>query len=278
MVSAGTLYVVATPLGNLGDLSDRARATLRHVAAVAAEDTRRARTLLQHAGARPTLVSLHAHSPEARYRRVLDLLAAGDDVALITDAGTPAVSDPGAELVRRAREEGAGVAVIPGPSAVAAALSVSGFSADRYTFLGFVPRKGAERRGLLAAVAGSPHTCVLFEAPTRLVTLLTDLAAACGDERAGAVARELTKIHEELRTGNLVELAGYYREHPPRGEITVLVAGAPRAQAAAVDEGLVRDRARALVEDGITRRDAAARLAAEFAIGRRDAYRIVTSL
>ena len=278
MVSAGTLYVVATPLGNLGDLSDRARATLQRVAAVAAEDTRRARTLLQHADARPSLLSLHAHSPEARYRRVLDLLASGDDVALITDAGTPAVSDPGAELVRRARAEGAGVVVIPGPSAVAAALSVSGLPADRYTFLGFLPRRGTERRDLVASVARSLHTCVLFEAPTRLVALLDALADACEDERTGAVARELTKIHEELRTGNLAELAGYYREHPPRGEVTVVVAGAPRAQADTVDEHVVRDRARALLEEGVTRRDAAARLAAEFAIGKRDAYRIVTSL
>jgi 16S rRNA (cytidine1402-2'-O)-methyltransferase len=278
VVSAGTLYVVATPLGNLGDLSDRARATLRRVAAVAAEDTRRARTLLQHADAHPKLLSLHAHSPEARYRQVLAMLASGDEVAVITDAGTPTVSDPGAELVRRARDEGAGVVVIPGPSAVAAALSVSGLGADRYTFLGFVPRKGPERRDLLASVARSPHTCVLFEAPTRLVTLLDDLAAGCGSDRPGAVARELTKIHEEVRAGNLAELAGYYREHPPRGEVTVVVAGAPREPSAAVDEHLVRDRARALLDDGVTRRDAATRLAAEFAIAKRDAYRIVTSL
>ena len=279
MVSPGTLYVIATPLGNLGDLSDRARTTLRHVSAVAAEDTRRARTLLHHVDARPKLLSLHAHSSESRYREVLDMLALGADVGLVTDAGTPAVSDPGAELVRRAREEGAGVVVIPGPTAVAAALSVSGLPADRYTFFGFGPRKGAERRALLACVARSSHTCVLFEAPTRLVALLDDLAEACEPERAGAVARELTKIHEEVRTGNLAQLAGYYREHPPRGEITVVVAGAPRAQAPpTADAAVVRDRARALLDSGVTRRDAATRLAAEFAIGKRDAYRIVTNL
>ena len=277
-MSSGTLYVVATPLGNLGDLSDRARATLQRVAVVAAEDTRRARVLLQHAAARPRLLSLHAHSPEARYREVLAILASGDEIALITDAGTPTVSDPGAELVRRARETGADVIAIPGPNAVATALSVSGFPADRYTFLGFVPRKGRERGGLLESVARSPHTCVLFEAPTRLAALLEDLAVACGDDRAAAVARELTKIHEEVRVGNLSEIAGYYREHPPRGEITVVVAGTPRARPAAVDENVVRDRARALLDDGVTRRDAAARLATEFTIGKRDAYRIVTSL
>jgi len=278
VVSTGTLYIVATPLGNLGDLSDRARDTLRRVSAVAAEDTRRARVLLQQADARPRLLSLHAHSSEARYRDVLGMLEAGDDVALVTDAGTPAVSDPGADLVRRAREAGATVIAVPGPSAVAAALSVSGLPADRYTFFGFLPRKGPDRRALLDAVSASPWTSVVFEAPTRLAALLGELASACGGERPAAVARELTKLHEEVRAGNLAELRGYYDENPPRGEITLVVAGRPQEPAPAIDEELVRARARRLLQEGMSRRDAASAIAAELSVGKRDVYRIVTSL
>lgn len=276
-MSAGTLYVVATPLGNLGDLSDRAKQVLRAVPTVAAEDTRRARVLLEHAGARPRVLSYHAHSPEGRLASLLELLSGGDDVAVITDAGTPAVSDPGAELVRRARELGATVIAVPGPSAVAAALSISGFSADRYTFLGFLPRKGRDRRSLLENVAAAPWTTVLFEAPPRLVKLLEDLGKVCGGEREAAVARELTKVHEELNAGTLDELAVYYEENPPKGEVTVLIAG-HRGQPVEVDEEAVRARARTLLDEGLSRRDTAGRLAEEFALPRREAYRIVTEL
>ncbi len=160
-MSAGTLYVVATPLGNLGDLSERATSVLRDVEVVAAEDTRRARVLLQRAEARPKVVSYHAHSPESRTESLLGSLADGDSVALLADAGTPTVSDPGATLVQRAHEQGVPVVAVPGPSAVAAALSISGLPADRYTFLGFVPRKGKDRRALLQHVAASQWTSVL---------------------------------------------------------------------------------------------------------------------
>src|SRR5881397_3471279 len=222
---AGTLYIVASPLGNLDDLSPRAAATLRNVVAVAAEDTRHTKTLLAHAGSHAALLSFHAHSTDAALRRILHLLGTGKDVALVTDAGTPAVSDPGAALVAAARERDIAVVTIPGPTAVAAALSVSGFGADRYVFLGFLPRKGAERRRLVETVAKSEWTVVLFESPQRVTELLQDLTAACGAERRGAVARELTKVFEETRAGTLVELAGYYAGAPVRGEVTVLVAG-----------------------------------------------------
>ncbi len=211
---AGTLYVVATPLGNLEDLSPRAAATLTRAAAVAAEDTRHTKPLLAHVGSRAELISFHAHSSDAALRRILHLLATGKDVALVTDAGTPTVSDPGAVLVAAARERDIPVITVPGPTAVAAALSVSGLGADRYLFLGFVPRKGAERRRLLELVAQSEWTVVLFEAPPRVAELLADLAAACGAERPAAVARELTKLFEETRAGTLAELAGYYAEAP----------------------------------------------------------------
>ena len=277
---AGTLYVVATPLGNLDDLSPRAAATLSRVAAVAAEDTRHTRPLLAHVGSHAELVSFHAHSTDATLRRILHLLGSGKDVALVTDAGTPAVSDPGAELVAAARERDIPVVTVPGPTAVAAALSVSGLGADRYVFLGFLPRKGAERRRLLGTVAQSQWTVVLFESPLRVAGLLTDLVDACGGERQAAVARELTKVFEETRTGTLTELAGYYADAPTRGEVTVIVAGAGKRSSAASDERSPdpEARARALLAQGMTRRDVADQLAAETGITRNTAYRLVNEL
>lgn len=276
---SGTLYVVATPLGNLEDLSPRAAATLTHVVAVAAEDTRHTKPLLAHVGSRAELVSFHAHSNDAALRRILHLLGSGKDVALVTDAGTPAVSDPGAILVAAARARDVPVVAIPGPTAVAAALSVSGLAADRYVFLGFLPRKGGDRRRLLEVVAKSEWTVVVFEAPPRVADLLRDLADACGPERRAVVARELTKVFEETRAGTLTELAGYYAEAPPRGEVTVLVAGTgklpPNPEERAPDP---EARARALLAQGMTRRDVAEQLAEETGITRNTAYRLVNEL
>jgi len=274
---SGTLYVVATPLGNLDDLSPRAALTLKQAAAVAAEDTRHTKTLLVHVGSDAELVSFHAHSPDSALRRILHLLGTGKDVALVTDAGTPTVSDPGAFLVAAARERDVPIVTVPGPTAVAAALAVSGLSADRYLFLGFLPRKGSERRRLLDTVAKSEWTVVLFEAPPRVAALLEDLAAACGGERRAAVARELTKVFEETRAGTLVELAGYYAEAPARGEVTVVVSGTGKP----VREERPPDpeaRARALLAQGMTRKDAAERLAEETGITRNTAYRLVNEL
>jgi len=276
---AGTLYVVATPLGNLEDLSPRAASTLSRVTVIAAEDTRHTKPLLAHVGSRAELISFHAHSSDAALRRILHLLASGKDVALVTDAGTPTVSDPGAVLVAAARERDIPVITVPGPTAVAAALSVSGLGADRYLFLGFVPRKGAERRRLLELVAQSEWTVVLFEAPPRVAELLADLAAACGAERPAAVARELTKLFEETRAGTLAELAGYYAEAPARGEVTVMVAGTgkpTREERATIPDPA--ERARALLAQGMTRRDVAEQLAVETGITRNTAYRLVNEL
>jgi len=209
-VSPGTLYVVATPLGNLQDLTVRAAAVLRAVPVVAAEDTRHTRRLLSHLDAHPRLVSVHAHVEPARLRQVVELLLAGEDVALVSDAGTPAVSDPGAALARLAREAGVRVVPVPGPSAVAAALSAGGFPADRFLFLGFLPRRGPERRALLARAATEPWTVVLYEAANRLAALLGELAAAGHGARRAVVAREVTKVHEEFREGSVAELAAHY--------------------------------------------------------------------
>ena len=274
---AGTLYVVATPLGNLDDLSPRAAATLCRVKTVAAEDTRRTKTLMVHVGSTADLISFHAHSSDAALQRILHLLGTGKDVALVTDAGTPTVSDPGAMLVAAARARDVQVVTVPGPTAVAAALSVSGISADRYMFLGFLPRKGTDRRRLIETVAKSEWTVVLFEAPNRVAELLSDLATVCGGERRAAVARELTKIFEETRAGTLTELAGYYAEAPPRGEVTVVVTGSDRpvAEERAPDP---EERARTLLAQGMTRKDVADQIATETGITRNTAYRLVNEL
>jgi 16S rRNA (cytidine1402-2'-O)-methyltransferase len=273
-----TLFVVATPLGNLGDLSQRAIDTLRKVPVVAAEDTRRVRGLLTHLDAHPRVLSFHAHSPERRQGVLLEILAEGRDVALVSDAGTPGISDPGEPLVRAARGAGFRVVPIPGPTAVATALSAGGLPADRYLFLGFVPRKGRERSRLLRAVADSEWTTVLYEAPSRLADLLTDLGEIAGGTREAVVARELTKLHEEFRHGTLTELASYYREAEPRGEVTVLVAGCPDRASPTTQPADVAGRAAELLAEGLSRRAAAQRLVADLGVSRNEAYRIVTSL
>ena len=274
---AGTLYVVATPLGNLGDLSPRAADTLKNVAAVAAEDTRHTKTLVAHVGSHAELISFHAHSSERALERILDLLGTGKDIALVTDAGTPTVSDPGAALVAAARARDIPVVTIPGPTAVAAALAVSGLPADRYAFFGFLPRKGTDRRRLLDLIARSEWTVVVFEAPNRVADLLSDLAEVCGDNRQVAVSREMTKVFEETRAGTLAELAGYYAEAPPRGEVTVVVSGTGKAapEEVSIDPEV---RARALLAQGMTRKDVAEQIAEEAGISRNTAYRLVNEL
>jgi 16S rRNA (cytidine1402-2'-O)-methyltransferase len=218
--------MLSTPIGHLGDFSFRGLEVLRRVAVVAAEDTRRTRRLLTHYDVSPALVSLHAHSRPEQVERLLDRVEAGEDVAYVTDAGTPGVSDPGASIAERAHARGLTVVPIPGPSAVVAALAASGFSADRFLFLGFLPKKGTARAALLDRIASEPWTAVCYEAPGRTVALLKDLQARCGASRPAAVARELTKLHEEVRRGTVEELTQYYEAHAPRGEVTVVVSGA----------------------------------------------------
>jgi 16S rRNA (cytidine1402-2'-O)-methyltransferase len=232
---AGTLYVLATPIGNLSDLSPRAAEVLRTVRAVAAEDTRRTLKLFAHLGApAPALVSLPAFDERGRLEPLVARLRGGDDVALCTDAGTPGVSDPGAALVAAAWEAGARVVPVPGPSAALAALAASGFPADRFVFAGFLPRKGGGRAEALGWLAAAPSTIVLYEAGNRTHETLLDLAAALGD-RSALFARELTKLHEELARARLTELAARFAGEV-RGEVTLVVSGpapgAPRPQAA----------------------------------------------
>lgn len=276
----GTLYVVATPLGNLGDLSARASAVLSAVAVVAAEDTRRTRPLLAHVGSRARLVSFHAHSRDRRQEAVLEILREGRDVALVSDAGTPLVSDPGAGLVRAAHAAGLPVVPVPGPSAVVAALSAAGLPADRFLMLGFVPRRGRERNRLLGEAAASRWTVVFYEAPARLADLLNDLGELAGPAREGAVARELTKVHEEIRVGPLAELAAHYAARPPLGECTVLLAGRPDAAPPedADREAAARELALRLAAEGRSRREIARALAEELGLPRNAAYRLAMAL
>jgi 16S rRNA (cytidine1402-2'-O)-methyltransferase len=274
----GTLYVVATPLGNLGDLSIRAMEILSRVPVVAAEDTRRTRGLLSHLGVAPSLLSFHAHSTEHRLETLLDILRSGRDVALVSDAGTPSVSDPGTDLVALAQDAGIAVVPIPGPSAVATALSAAGLPGDRYLFLGFIPRKGKERTRLLNRAATEEWSVVLFEAPPRLVSLLEDLLRVAGPERTVVVARELTKIHEDIRRGTLGELVDYYSEVPPRGELTVVLQGRgePVAEPDLTEDAV--ERATSLLAEGLTRKEVVRRLTESLGLPRNEAYKLVMEL
>ncbi len=223
------LYVVATPIGNLGDITQRAREVLAACDAVVAEDTRHSGNLLRHLGIHKLLLSLPAFDEAARVTPLLRRLAAGESLALITDAGTPAVSDPGSILVRGALEQGTPVVPIPGPSAAIAAVSVSGFQEGRFHFAGFLPRKASHRAGMLDELKALRAQLVFYESPQRLAETLDDLRAALGDRRA-LVAREMTKVHEELARGTLSELKDRFAGEV-RGEVVVVVSGAPEARA-----------------------------------------------
>jgi len=274
-----TLYLVSTPIGNLDDLSPRAAGVLGSVTRILAEDTRRTRILADHIGASAPLVSLHEHNEAERIGKVLEWLAAGEDLALVSDAGTPLVSDPGARLVDTVAAAGYTIVPLPGASAVLAALVASGLPTERFVFLGFPERKGKARARLLERISGAEETVVLFESPQRLAALLADLEAACGSGRRVAVARELTKIHEEFVRGTLGEAGAHFAENPARGEVTVVVspaeAGASDDQQ---DEEAARALARSLMDGGLKPSAAAKEVARALGVARNTAYRIVQSL
>jgi len=240
--SNGRLQVVATPIGNLADLSTRAREALLSADVIAAEDTRHTRGLLSALGIAKPLVSLHEHNESQRTPQLLARLAAGETVALVSDAGTPLLSDPGLQLVQRAARAGFAVHAIPGPSAITCALAVAGLPANRFCFEGFLPARALQRRAALAALAHEPRTLVFFEAPHRILRTLADMAAELGAERPAAVARELTKAHETVYRGTLQELLARAQaeENFQRGEITIVVDGGPAAVAGDVDTPQLR--------------------------------------
>lgn len=269
-MTAGALVLVATPIGNLGDLSPRAVEALAVADAVACEDTRRTGRLLQHAGVTArVLLTVNDHTEASAVRDVLDRLDRGERVAVVTDAGTPGISDPGERLVRAAAAAGHVVEVVPGPSAVIAALVASGLPTGRFVFEGFLPRKGSGRRERLAVLAGEPRTIVLYEAPHRLARTLTDLAEALGAERRVAVARELTKLHEEVWRGTLAGAATWAADGK-RGELVLVIDGAPPPVDASDEE--IDAALRAALDAGASTRDAAADVASALRVPRRRAY------
>jgi 16S rRNA (cytidine1402-2'-O)-methyltransferase len=264
----GRVYVVATPIGNLDDLGARARRVLaEEVALIACEDTRQTAKLCQRWDLSTPRLSLHAHNEAARLPQLLERLARGESIALVSDAGTPLISDPGEKLVRAAIEAGFDVVPVPGPSSVTAALVASGFASQPFAFFGFLPRKGGARRDALAEIARFPGTVLLYEAPGRVQRTLADLHAALGPRRI-AVCRELTKLHEEIVRGVL----GALEVGELRGEVTLVIEGpgtAARAAEPRVDPDV---RAAELLASGLTPRDAARALAAELGLARSDAY------
>lgn len=267
-MAKGRLLVCATPIGNLGDISERLRNVLSSADVVFAEDTRRTAKLLNHLVVTTDVVSLFAGNEKARTERLVDAVSAGSTVVLVSDAGMPTVSDPGAAAVRAVRAAGYEVTVIPGPSAVTTALTLSGFGGDRFVFEGFLPRKGRMRAERLEAIAAEERAVVLFASPVRLGGDLADLASSCGPQREVAVMRELTKLHEESWVGPLSAAVEQWAE-PVKGEVTLVVApGEPEPPS--VGEAI--ERARELVAQGSSVRDAARAVADETGVSRRDVY------
>jgi len=266
----GLLVLVATPIGNLGDLSPRAREVLATARLVCCEDTRRTGRLLQHAGiAGVRMAVCNEHTEAARIPEVLEVLGDGGDVAVVTDAGTPGISDPGERLVRAVLDAGHEVTTVPGPAAAISALVVSGISTARYVFEGFLPRAGRARSERLAELATERRTIVLYEAPHRVLRTMADLATALGGDRPVSVARELTKLHETVVRGTLGDVA----LGEPRGEYVLVVAGATDT-AEAPDEDVVRDALRVELAAGRSRRDAATVVAQRLGVARRTAYEL----
>jgi 16S rRNA (cytidine1402-2'-O)-methyltransferase len=266
----GTLYLVATPIGNLEDVTLRALRTLKEVSLIAAEDTRTTRKLLSHFDIHTPLTSYNDRNKRAKTAVVLETLASGD-VALVSEAGTPAISDPGQDLVRAAYDVGIRVVAIPGPSAITTALAVSGLPTRTFTYLGFLPRQGTERRRLLRSLSARDETLVAFESPHRLREALADVQQALGD-REIAVCRELTKLYEEVFRGRVSEALEHFGE--PRGEFTLVIAGAPTAsQEEDVPEDLAAEMRR-LREEGVGAQAAVAQLSRRFGMPRRRVYRL----
>ena len=267
----GTLYVVSTPIGNMGDFSFRAVDVLRSVNGILAEDTRHTRGLLTRYEINTPMVAYHEHNEAKTTPGLVERLAAGDSLALVSDAGTPLLSDPGARLVAASVAAGIPVVPIPGASALLAALVASGIDAERFTFFGFLTRSGGGRRLVLDEIASLGHTVVLYEAPNRLADTLGELEQRGNGDRQAAVAREMTKQFEEVRRGTVSQLRAYYKDKPPRGEVVLVL---ERAAIREPSEDTVRERVRALRAGGMSSRDIASMVAEELGVPKRLAYRL----
>ncbi|MCL2498696.1 MAG: 16S rRNA (cytidine(1402)-2'-O)-methyltransferase [Symbiobacteriaceae bacterium] len=274
-VSPGKLYLVATPIGNLQDLSPRVAQTLAEVDYIAAEDTRELQKLLNHLSLKKSVLSYHHHNRQKATQQLLQLLHRGKSIALVSDAGMPLISDPGEELVAAVWEQGLPLTVIPGPSAGLTALTLSGFSCNRFVFEGFLPTGEAKRRLRLLALQGEERSCIIYEAPHRLAQTMQDLVSYLGGERRGIIARELTKIYEEVVQGSLADLQQHLAQTPPRGEYVLVIAGAEEVEPPAMSDTEAQEQYRELVAAGWTRRDALKEAARRSGIGRDRLYQIL---
>ena len=273
----GRLVLVATPIGNLQDITARAVDALRDADVICCEDTRHSSKLLQRIGvSEKTLLIVNEHTEHDSRERISALVSAGKTVALITDAGSPGISDPGERIVRAVIDAGGTVTATPGPSAAIMAVTLSGLPAGRFVFEGFLPRSGAERKERLESVANETRTAVLYEAPHRLHKTLTDLELMCGPARRIAIAAELTKVHEEIWRGSLHEAVKRYGDGEPRGEFVIVLAGAAPAAPPSDEELLAALRAE--IDAGVSRKDAASRVSARFGVSKRHVYELTLSL
>ena len=269
---SGTLYLVGTPIGNLSDLSPRAKQILASVDFIAAEDTRVSLKLLNHFDIRRPLVSYHEHNRAQSGEKILARLLAGESCALVTDAGMPAISDPGEDLVRLCAEAGIPVTAIPGPCAAITALSISGLPTGRFCFEGFLSTNKKSRQTHLDGLRGETRTMIFYEAPHKLTATLADLSAVFGAERRISLCRELTKLHEEVLRTTLGEAAAYYAEHAPRGEFVLIVEGAAPKAPEAVSEADALEAVRALIGQGLSRKDAVRRVSEQTGIPKNELY------
>ena len=272
-MSSGTLYLVATPIGNLEDISLRALRILRQVARIACEDTRHTERLLRHYEITTPTLSFHRFNEHRVLPGLLQRLLSGEDLALVTDGGTPAISDPGFSLVRDASEQGIRVVPIPGPSAPISALIASGLPADRFLFLGFLPHRSGDRKKLLTALRDHPHTLIFFDSPRRVRRSLEEMASILGNRRA-ALCREMTKVHEEFRRGRLEQLAASLVEGGLKGEVTLVVEGAAEAEPASGSPADLRREVEESIGQGRSRRDAIRDVAKRHGVRRREVYRV----
>ena len=269
---AGMLYLVPTPIGNLGDISDRCRRTLEEADFIAAEDTRVSLKLLNHMGIKKSLVSYYEHNKAFKGEKIVERILAGETCALVSDAGSPAISDPGEDLVKLCHEAGIVVCAIPGPCAAITALSISGQATGRFCFEGFLSTAKKSRQAHLDSLRKEQRTMIFYEAPHKLVNTLEDMAGVFGEDRPISLCRELTKLHEEVVRTTLGEAIAKYTENPPKGEFVLVVAGAPEEvkEAATADDAAAR--VAQLMEEGLSRKDAIKRTAIELDLPKNVVY------
>ncbi len=271
---AGMLYLVPTPIGNLGDISIRCRETLEMADFIAAEDTRVSIKLLNHLGIKKSLVSYFEHNKAQKGNVIVERILAGETCALVSDAGSPAISDPGEDLVKQCAAAGITVCAIPGPCAVITALSISGQSTGRFCFEGFLSTAKKSRREHLESLKEEKRTMIFYEAPHKLLATLESMAEAFGGDRSISLCRELTKLHEEVVRTTLAEAIVKYTEQAPKGEFVLVVAGAPEKKAEAITEDVIAARLQELIDSGLSKKDAIKQTAAELSLPKNEVYDI----